>query len=205
MGRFQEAEVMLTASLRTKPDNTDAWYILGVNSQRAERHDAAVAAFKRVVELDPDYADAWFNMGNALARLGEMEQAREALGRFAAVNEERERLEALNSNLRVLRKGAEMHLLEGRLEEVEAEVSEAEEVWPGLTWTSRLRGELLLARGRTDEALAKLREAAATNPADADEHLALAAAFRKAGDPEAADRHESLARSMLLGGAGDGP
>jgi tetratricopeptide (TPR) repeat protein len=200
MGRFQEAEGMLQGSLRLKPDNTDAWYILGVNSQRSGDNEAAVKAFERCLGLDPEYADAWFNKGNALARLGRMEEAQEALGRFAAVNEARERRLALESNLRVLQKGAEMDLLEGRLETVEGQAAEAEQVQPGMPWTYRVRAELLLAQGRPDEALEKLREGAARNPVEAEEHLALAEAFRRAGDGEAADHHESIARGMLLDG-----
>jgi tetratricopeptide (TPR) repeat protein len=199
MGRFKEAETMLHGSLRVKSDNPDAWYILGVNAQRSGDNESAVKAFERCLSFDPGYADAWFNMGNALARLGRMEEAQEALGRFAAVNEERERQMAVTSNLQVLQKGAEMDLLEGRLDTVEGQVAEAEQVRPGMPWTYRVRGELLLARGHTEEALAKLREAAEMNPAEAEEHLALASAFRRAGDQEAADHHDSIAREMLLG------
>jgi tetratricopeptide (TPR) repeat protein len=205
MGRFQEAESMLRTSLNLKPDNPDAWYILGTNFQRAGNDEAAMAAFSRTLQLDPGYADAWLNLGNALARQGRLEEAQDALGRFAAVNEERERLTAFKGNLIVLQRGAQMDLLRGRLDRVETQVAEAEEALPGLPWTYRIRGELLLARGHRAEALEKLRQAAALNPVHADEHLALADAFRQSGDEEAADRHESLARSILVSGGGGQP
>jgi tetratricopeptide (TPR) repeat protein len=205
MGRFEEAEAMLRQSLQIEPRNTHAWYIRGVNAQRAGYPEVAVQAFQQVIALDPDYADAWFNLGNALARQGRVEEAQQALGRFAEVNEERERAEARYSNLVVLQRGAEMDLADGLLEEVGKQVAEAERVEPGQPWTYRLRAEVLLAQNRPEEARAKLDEAAALNPTDPEEHLALADAYRRIGDLEAAGRHEELARRWLSAPGGGPP
>jgi tetratricopeptide (TPR) repeat protein len=200
MGRFQEAEQMLQRSLQVQPDNPHAWYIYGVTAQRAGDDVKAVEAFQRALRLDATYADAWFNIGNALARLGRIQEAQDALQRFAAVNVAREVAASTASNLRVLRRGAEMDLEQGELELVEIQIREAEKVRPAEPWVQRLWGELALARGDGPAALERLGRSAALNSGDPDEQLALAAAFEKAGDTDAANRHRREAERLFQTG-----
>jgi superkiller protein 3 len=201
MGRFQEASDMLQRSLRARP-SPDAWYIYGITAQRVGDDDQAVGAFQRALSLDPSYADAWFNLGNALSRQGRTKEAEEALRRFADVNVLQEEAAALASNLRVLRKGAEMDLQDGNLERAAAQVAEAEEIDRGQPWVERLRGELLLAQGRREDCVEHLRRSEALNARDPEEQMALARAFRMAGDAEVADRHRREAERLLKRGAG---
>jgi tetratricopeptide (TPR) repeat protein len=200
MGRFQEAEEMLQRSLKARADNPHTWYIYGVTAQRSGDDAKAVEAFQRVLRLDPAYADAWFNIGNALARLGRTDEAQDALERFAAVNVAREVAASTASNLRVLRRGAEMDLEDGELDRVETQVREADEVRPAEPWVQRLWGELALARGKSGPALERLGRAAALNSRDPLEQLALSAAYRKAGDAAAAERHRLQAERLLQAG-----
>ena len=158
------------------------------------------AAFSAALQRDPGYVDAWFNLGNALARLGRTGEAERALSRFASVNEAREQRKALEARLRSLRKGAEMDLEEGDLEAARLQVDEADALVPGQPWVPRLRAELLLAAGRgREEALPLLRRAAALNSTEAEEHVALARAFREVGDEALASREEALALEILQG------
>ena len=200
MGRFEEAERLLRRSLASRPTSTDAWYLLGLNAQRQGSDTEAVAAFGEVLRRDPDYADAWFNRGNALARLGRTADAEQALARFALVNEAREREQASAIRLRSLRKGAEMALQAGQTEAAEKQVEEAAAAASGLPWVARLRGEILLASERSDEARAALSQAAALNSTEPAEHVALARAFRQVGDEAAALREEQAARRLLAEG-----
>jgi len=200
MGRLQEAADMLQRSIQARPDNPHAWYIYGVTAQRAGDDAKAVEAFQRVLRLDPTYADAWFNIGNALARMGRTKDAQDALQRFAVVNVAREEAASTASNLRVLRKGAEMDLEQGDIELAEIQIAEAEQIRPGEPWVQRLWGEVALARGDRPEALQRLGKAAALNSRDPDEHLALAAAFQEAGDSRASNRHRSEAERLFQSG-----
>ncbi len=202
MGRHEQAEGHLRTSLQQEPRNPNAWYVLGLNAQRQGEDEQAAGAFRSALEADPAYADAWFNLGNALARLGRPEEARQALERFAAVNEARERDAARQARLVALQRGAEMDLERGRPESAASQVEEAATLDAGAPWVHRLRGELLLQAARRDEALDSLRRAAALNPDAPEEQLALAAAFSKAGDEEAARRHRQVAQSLLAGGGG---
>jgi Flp pilus assembly protein TadD len=64
----------------------------------------------------------------------------------------------------------------------------------------RLWGELALARGEPEEALERLGQAAALNSRDPVEQLALSAAYRKAGNEAAAERHRLQAERLLEAG-----
>jgi tetratricopeptide (TPR) repeat protein len=63
------------------PDNAPAWQQMGLAFQRAQRPEAALAAFTRASEADPMLADAHFGRGLALRDVGRMEDARLALQR----------------------------------------------------------------------------------------------------------------------------
>ncbi len=53
----------------------DAWFETGVERLEAGENEAALTAFARVLELDPNHHRALVNRGNALANLGQIEEA----------------------------------------------------------------------------------------------------------------------------------
>src|SRR5690606_23837421 len=59
---------------------TDAHVIFNLaNSLTAlGRTEAALERYRQAVEVDPEYVEAWNNLGAALASAGELEEAREA-------------------------------------------------------------------------------------------------------------------------------
>jgi len=64
----------------------EEWYNKGVNLLRLHRavdafdkaYEEAVDAFDKAIELDPQYAEAWFQKGNALTAIGRRKEALEA-------------------------------------------------------------------------------------------------------------------------------
>ena len=93
-----------------------------------------------------------------------------------------------------------MDLERGDLEAARRQVDEAAALDPGLPWVPRLRAELLLAAGEEPSAaLPLLRQAAALNSLEADEHVALARAFRAIGQEKLARQEEALALRLLQG------
>lgn len=58
--------------------NQGAHFLLGEEYLRTERYMNAAAKFRRVVEINPDHADAWRRMGDAYGLLGIGKEAERA-------------------------------------------------------------------------------------------------------------------------------
>jgi predicted Zn-dependent protease len=69
----------LQALLEQEPDNCFLNFGVAMELARLERHEEALVAFERVIELDPDYTVAYLQQGRLLLRLGRREDARQAL------------------------------------------------------------------------------------------------------------------------------
>jgi tetratricopeptide (TPR) repeat protein len=74
-GRYDEAERLCRAILRTSPDHFRALHLLGAIQSQTARHADAVATYDRVVELRPSHAEAHFNRGVSLQALKRYEEA----------------------------------------------------------------------------------------------------------------------------------
>lgn len=67
------------------PDVAMGWFALG-NAEHADGDpEAAAGAFRQATEQQPDLAVAWLNLGLTLEGLGELDDARQALDRAAAL------------------------------------------------------------------------------------------------------------------------
>ena len=51
------------------------WNLIGASAAQVGKLDEAVLAFKRAILIKPDYADAHYNMGNALKEQGKLTEA----------------------------------------------------------------------------------------------------------------------------------
>ena len=66
------------ALTRQYPNEPIIWNILGGAAAETGQKDQAINAFKRVIAIKPDYAEAHYNMGNFLRDQGKLEEAIEA-------------------------------------------------------------------------------------------------------------------------------
>ncbi|WP_076410081.1 tetratricopeptide repeat protein [Shewanella sp. UCD-KL12] len=62
MARLDQAESLYLQVLTSVPNYAPAWFRLGNIYTRTGRHDAAIAAYMRCLELEPANQKAWYNM-----------------------------------------------------------------------------------------------------------------------------------------------
>lgn len=61
--KYEEAEETLTKAIKYDKHNYEAYYYRGCARVNAQKYDGAIDDFEKAVELKPDYADAYFNLG----------------------------------------------------------------------------------------------------------------------------------------------
>ena len=76
---YHQAVQTYTHGLEQFPDDSDLYNSLGVAYQYLGKSDEAEAAFLRAVELVPDHAKPWLNLGKLYLSQRRLEQARHAL------------------------------------------------------------------------------------------------------------------------------
>jgi tetratricopeptide (TPR) repeat protein len=77
----------LKSALAINPENEAVLYELSYCFDLAENHHAAVAFFRKFTDEQPYAFVAWYNLGNALARLDRIEESNEALDLCIAIEE----------------------------------------------------------------------------------------------------------------------
>lgn len=68
----------LQALLEDSPDDEFLNYAVAMEHVAGSRSDDALAAFRRVLQVDPQHAAAFFQMAQLFARLGRVQEARNA-------------------------------------------------------------------------------------------------------------------------------
>jgi tetratricopeptide (TPR) repeat protein len=79
---FEDGDHALAASLLERAVANDApasvWFDLGLVRQDLRDHDGAAAAYRKALDIKPDYAEAALNLGTALQESGDLDHAMQA-------------------------------------------------------------------------------------------------------------------------------
>ncbi len=68
---------VLASLVEQNPSDSFARYGLAMAYASAGNHARAIEEFRRLIELNPNYVAAYFHGGQALERIGKVEEARE--------------------------------------------------------------------------------------------------------------------------------
>src|SRR5262245_44717094 len=74
-GRLAEAEGLSRRICAADPGHFDALHYLGVLAAQTGRDDVAIDLLARALALEPDCAEAHFNLGNLLAQKNRLDEA----------------------------------------------------------------------------------------------------------------------------------
>ena len=86
--RVVEAETVLKHLLKTQPDCSDAWWLLGRALMHQDRFEAGIEAHQKAAQLEPERAVYHESLGVLLIRAGEIGEGRIALARAMALDSE---------------------------------------------------------------------------------------------------------------------
>jgi tetratricopeptide (TPR) repeat protein len=75
LGDYGSAEKGLKAYLGKRADDYVAWYNLGLTYGNKAQYEDAILAYKKALEVKPDYVEAWNNLGVAYGKQGQYDDA----------------------------------------------------------------------------------------------------------------------------------
>ena len=198
--RFAELEVAAAQELEAHPRSALLWQLLGV--ARARQNKDALHALRMGVRCAPEDAHAHLNLGNALGRLGQLDEAAASYRRALEIDPD---FAEAHNNL------GELWLERGGLQEALRSCRHALRLRPYFAQAHQNLGKVLVRLARFDEAVRSCRSAIALTPEFAEAHNTLGtalvglaqtseaiAAFRRALhlDPALAAAHANLARAL---------
>jgi tetratricopeptide (TPR) repeat protein len=143
----------------------------------------AEAAFLKVTEMDPGYADGWVNVARARVQEGRMEEAAEVLRQALEVDPD---LASAHFFLGVALKTF------GQYDEALAHLRRAAAQYPRDRVVRNQIGRVLFLQRRYDGAVEELEQVLAVDPEDLQAHYTLMLAWQGAGDADRARTHQAL-------------
>lgn len=73
--KYEEAEEAFTKAIKYDKSNYEAFYYRGCAKVNATKYKDAIVDFEKAIELKPDYADAYFNLGRTYYLLNDEDKA----------------------------------------------------------------------------------------------------------------------------------
>lgn len=72
---YEKAEETLTKAIQYDKNNFEAYYYRGCAKVNALNYQGAIEDFQKAIELKPDYADAYFNLGRTYYLMNDQDKA----------------------------------------------------------------------------------------------------------------------------------
>ena len=185
---WSDTVTLFTHALGVTGENKVARKALGVTlADEFHRYDEAVVHCRRAVELDPEDADARFNLGNALLGSGKTDEAitayRAAIARSPGL---------VNSHYNLGNALASQR----KFEEAIAEWAEALRLDPEHPEAAKNTGTALSLLGKHAEALAQFDRVLERNPRDVEAWCGIGSTRTRMGDPVQAK--EAFERALAI-------
>jgi tetratricopeptide (TPR) repeat protein len=150
------AVIEQTTSLTEQyPEAFVVWNILGAANKGLNRVVEASKAFKKVTELNPNYAGAYYNMGNVLQEQGKLDEAIEVYSKALAIKPDY--VDAYHNMGAVLQN-------QGKLDEAIEAYNKALAIKPDYVDAYHNMGAVLQNQGKLDEAIEAYNKALALKP-----------------------------------------
>ncbi len=92
LNNLDKAEAFLKRALQVKPKSVRALKDLAVVYGLTMRYNASVNQLKKVVEIKPNDASAWYNLGLSLNAMGKIDEAQKALDKAHELNPKQKRV-----------------------------------------------------------------------------------------------------------------
>lgn len=87
--KWPELKALSEHWTKGEPENVGAWLSLGRSQRELRDHAAAITAYRRAVELSPDNANTWFDLGLVYAASGQKDGVAEVHDKLARLAPER--------------------------------------------------------------------------------------------------------------------
>ena len=200
---YRNTETLWRHTVALNPAATMAWMNLGDTLARAQRHEEAIATYRRALQNRPDDPHGLNDLGCELVLVG---RAAEAVPHFEHALRVKPDYAEPHNNL-----GNALRDL-GRVEEALAHYRRAVELKPDYVEARNNLAAELADSGRAEEAVTLLLAAIARKPDHAPSHDHLASALRALGrfdealarhaealrlNPQSAEAHANLGRTLL--------
>ena len=152
------------------PKACDVWNLMGASAAQIGRLNQAILAFKRVLAIKPDYADASYNIGKVLKQQGKLEEAIQAFNK--AVTIKPDYADAYYNLGNALKE-------QGNLEEAILAYNNALNIKPNNADAYHNMGTVLEEQGKLEEAILAYKNAIAIKPDYATAYMNIGNALRK--------------------------
>ena len=176
-GQMAAVAEQAQALARQYPNALNIWSILGAAAAQTGRTDQAINAFKTVIAIKPDYAEAHYNMGIALKDQGKLEEAKEAYRKALSLKPD---FAELHNNM-----GVVLHH-QGKLKEAIEAYAQALSLKPEYAEPYNNIGNALKDQGKIEEATKFYKKALSLKPDYVEAHYNMGITLKDQGKLEEA-------------------